>query len=276
MDYSSWTGSWREALIPATQKITMHLPNVLSAAALLLLGWLVARLVRAWTSKLISVGFERIVRTPAGRTTIERTGVRRTVPGVVSTAAFWLVLLLFAAAAVEVLGLPAVTNLVARIAYYLPNVFAAILIVFAGYVAGNLASAFVSATAMSMHLPYAAALGRSAHAAIVMVAVVIGINQLGVDSTFLVILLSTVLATSLGGAAIAFGLGSRTAVSNIIGSHYLRKTCKAGQQVKIEGIEGRILEITPTMVILATYNGRVLIPAKKFSEEISLLGTGEA
>lgn len=276
MDYSSWTASWRDALIPATNKITTHLPNVLSAVALLLVGWLVALLLRSWTSRLISAGLERVVRTPAGRATMDRTGIRRSVPGIISAAAFWLVLLFFAAAAIEVLGLPAVTNLVARIAYYLPNVVAAVLIVFAGYVAGNLASAFVSTTAVSMHLPYAAALGRTAHTTVLMVAVVIGINQLGVDSTFLVIILSTLLATTLGGAALAFGLGSRTAVSNIIGSHYLRKTCKAGQHVRIDGIEGRILEITPTMVILTTHNGRVLIPAKKFSEEISLLGTGEA
>ena len=43
----------------------------------------------------------------------------------------------FVAAALETLGLPVVTVSFSRVAYYLPNVLAALLMVFAGLIAGN-------------------------------------------------------------------------------------------------------------------------------------------
>ena len=46
MDYSRWVAAWNDALSAVVQKVSSHLPNVLSAAALLLAGWLAARLLR--------------------------------------------------------------------------------------------------------------------------------------------------------------------------------------------------------------------------------------
>jgi small-conductance mechanosensitive channel len=275
MDYSSWAAGWNDALSAVTQKISNHLPNVLSAIALLLAGWLVARLLRSWVARLVGVSLERLLRTAAARGTLERSGVRRTVPAVIGAAVFWTVMLFTLAAAVEILGLPAVTNLVARLVYFIPHVLAAILIVFIGYLAGNLAYGAVSTAAASLNVTYANALGRAAQLTIVLVAVVIAIDQVGINSTFLIVTLTIILATTLGGAALAFGLGCGTAVSNIIASYYLSKAYRIGQKVRIAGLEGRIVEIAPTSVVLQTSDGRVFVPAKKFSEETSILLTGE-
>jgi len=276
MDYSRWVEGWNEALSAATQKVSSHLPNILSALALLLIGWLLAELLRRWTVKLVRLSLERLLRTEAARGALERTGVRRTVPAVIGAAVFWTVIVFAVAAAVEILGLPAVTNLLGRLAYYIPQVVAAILIVFVGYLAGNLTYGAVSTAAASLNVAYANALGRAAQFTILLVAIVIAIDQVGIDSTFLIVTLTIVLATTLGGAALAFGLGCGTAVSNIIACYYLTKAYRIGQKVRIGGLEGRIVEIAPTSVVLQTPDGRVFVPAKKFSEETSVLLTGEA
>jgi hypothetical protein len=39
-------------------------------------------------------------------------------------------------------------------------------------------------------------------------------------------------------------------------------------------VRGKILEISPTSVALETAEGRVLVPAKRFTEETSVLLTG--
>jgi small-conductance mechanosensitive channel len=276
MDYAKWVVGWNDALSAAVQKVSSHLPNILSAVALLLAGWLLARLLRLWTARVVGASLERLLRTAAARGTLERTGVHKTVPAVIGAAVFWTVIVFAVAAAVEILGLPAVTNLLGRLAYYIPQVVAAILIVFAGYLAGNLAYGAVSTAAASLHVAYANALGRAAQITILLVAIVIGVDQVGIDSTFLIVTLTIILATTLGGAALAFGLGCGTAVSNIIASYYLTKAYRIGQKVRIAGLEGRIVEIAPTSVVLQTPDGRVFVPAKKFSEETSMLLTGEA
>lgn len=276
MDYSRWVAAWNDAFSAVVQKVSSHLPNVLSAAALLLAGWLAARLLRRWTARLIGASLDGVLRSSAARSTLERTGLRRSVPQVIGAATFWTIIVLTVAAAVEILGLPAVTSLVGRLAYYIPQVVAAVLIVFVGYLVGNLAFGAVSTAAASLHVAYASALGRAAQLAILLVAIVIAIGQVGIDSTFLIVMLTIILATTLGGAALAFGLGCGTAVSNIIAAHYLTKAYRIGQKVRIAGMEGRIVEIAPISVVLQTADGRVFVPAKKFSEETSVLLTGEA
>ena len=108
-----------------------------------------------------------------------------------------------------------------------------------------------------------------------MIAVVTGIDQVGVESRFLIAALTIVIAAVIGGAALAFGLGARTAVSNIIGAHYLRQTYRVGQTVRIGSVEGSIVAMTTTAVILETGGGRVLVPAKEFSEGVSVLVRSE-
>jgi small-conductance mechanosensitive channel len=276
MDYSKWVAGWNDALSTVMQKVGSHLPNILSAVALLLAGWLLARLLRRWTASLAGASLGRLLRPAAAGGALERTGVRKTVPVVIGTAVFWTVIVFAVAAAVEVLGLPAVTNLLGRGAFYIPHVAAAILIVFVGYLAGNLAYGAISTAAASLHVAYANALGRAAQLGILLVSIVIAIDQVGINSTFLIVILTIILATTLGGAALAFGLGCGTAVSNIIACYYLTKAYRIGQKIRIAGLEGRIVDIAPTSVVLQTSDGRVFVPAKKFSEETSILLTGEA
>jgi small-conductance mechanosensitive channel len=276
MDYSSWIAVWNNALSAALQNVSAHLPNILSAVAVLLVGWLLARLFRRWSAHIVRAGLDRLLRTAVARSALERTGVHRGVPVLVGAAVFWCVLVFAVAAVVEILGLPAVTNLLSRLAYYIPQVIAAILIFFAGYLLGNLAYGAVSTAAASLNVAYANALGRAAQMTILLVAVVIAMDQVGIQSTFLIATLTIILATTLGGAALAFGLGGGTAVSNIIACHYLSKAYRIGQRVRIAGLEGRIVEIAPMAVVLQTAEGRVLVPGKKFSEETSVLVTGEA
>jgi hypothetical protein len=72
-------------------------------------------------------------------------------------------------------------------------------------------------------------------------------------------------------------LGARTAISNIIGSHYLRQTFAVGQSVRIGDIEGTITALTSTSVILQVPDGTMIVPAKQFGEMPStLLVKGDA
>jgi len=80
-----------------------------------------------------------------------------------------------------------------------------------------------------------------------------------------------VLGVVLAGFSLAFGLGARQVVANLIASHALQRQFAVGQRARIGGIEGEILEFTPTSVILATGEGRVTVPAGRFDEEPSVM-----
>jgi small-conductance mechanosensitive channel len=73
------------------------------------------------------------------------------------------------------------------------------------------------------------------------------------------------------GAALAFGFGGRDLVANILSAHYVHRIYQVGQVVRIDGIEGRIVRITETSVILECAEGDVSVPARTFADQRSTL-----
>ena len=182
-----------------------------------------------------------------------------------------MVLIFFFAAAIEALGLPTISNVLSLVTAYLPRVLAAVMIVFVGLWAGDFVNSVMQRTAGVKDLGYAPLIGRALQVLIGIVFFIIAVGQLGIDSTVLVITLSIVFASTFGAAALAFGLGARTTVGNIIAARYVRRGYRVGDMVKIADIEGQVAEITETAVILETSDGRAMIPAERFSEDTSVL-----
>jgi small-conductance mechanosensitive channel len=144
-------------------------------------------------------------------------------------------------------------------------------IVLVGLVVASLAGGVAAAGAASAGVRYAGAVGRAVQALFLVVALLLGLEQIGVHGELIAILLAAVVAVALGGAALAFGLGARTAVSNIVASYYVSQMYRVGQTVRVGDIEGRILRSTSTAVILDTKDGQVHVPASVFSEQASIL-----
>jgi hypothetical protein len=246
---------------------------IASAALLLLVGWLLGRLARYLASRGAGALLTRLGARPSLRGAIVSSGVAGHVPAVIGGFVYWLVLLFFVAAALETLGLPVVTGALNRLAYYLPNVLAALVVIFGGVILGGLVRGLIGRTAASAGVDLGTAAGRLAQWTVVLVAVVVALEQVGIEAQVLIVIVGIVLGTTLAGAALAFGLGARTAVSSIIASYYVAQAYRIGQLVRIGSIEGKIVQTTPTAVFLETPQGRVLVPAKQFGEEVSVLVT---
>ncbi len=252
--------------------LSANQPRLVAAAVLLGLGVALAFLGRLLVVRIIAA-IERTVPGRAFVTSFAGIARERRVADIVGGVVFWMVLLFFVATAADALGLPLVTSVVASFSTFVPRVFAAILIFVVGLVIANVVRGAVSAAATSTGSTIGPGLGQLARIAIITSALLIAMGELGVDIALLTAFFSVALAALLGGFALAFGLGARTAISNIIGSHYLRKTFEIGQTVRIGEIEGVIAELSSTAVILQVPEGHVVIPAKQFGEMPALLRT---
>lgn len=270
MSSNEWSEFLSQAANDLGRQALEYLPNVLGAALLLGIGWLVARLVRALTTRSLA----RLNRLLAGRTIgqeLKTSGADRLASEAASLIVFWIVFLVFLAAAGEVLGLAVVTTGLSRLAQYLPDIFGAVLVILAGLVLANVARGVVGRAAASAGLGHGPVLGQSAHVIILLVAGVIALDQLGVDSQLLTVSTNILIASVIGGTALAFALGSRTAVSNILALHYLTETYRSGQRIRLGDLEGEIVEFKKNGVVLACSDGLVLVPAQEFSEQRSTL-----
>lgn len=240
----------------------------LQAVALVALGLVGGLLVRTATSRLLRAWGRRFSGTMGALFGTRAVEGPATV--VLSSLLFWVIFVFALAAATERVGVQVIGPALAAVAGYLPRVVATVLIVMLGLLIADLARTTITGAAVSARMSGAGTLGRMAQLAILLATTVVAFEQLGIETTFIVVIVAIGLAALLGGAAVAFGLGARTTVANIIASYYVMKTYRVGQSVRIGDVEGRILEITSTAVLIGTRGGQVLVPAKEFSERSSV------
>jgi small-conductance mechanosensitive channel len=109
--------------------------------------------------------------------------------------------------------------------------------------------------------------------AILLTAGIIAIEQIGIDVTFLIVIIAIFVAAVMGGIALAFGLGARPLAANLIGTRYLQQQYSTGQTLVIGEDEGEVLEFTATGIVLETSEGRSTVPGEVyFHKKITLRG----
>ena len=262
----SWLDQISATINETLNAAAAYLPSFAAAIAILLIGWILARLVRGalrhvsnWTNRAL----DRVFR--HGALASARVSARANT--VVGEFAFWTVLFMAATIAANVAGLTVLSDWLGAVVAHLPNVAAGLVIIVVGYFLSVLGGEEVAAAARSAKAAHSALVGRLAQGAIFIAALIVGLDQIGIDVTFLVALFGITLGAALFGLSLAFGLGARDFVSNVIGARNARAELERGLTVRIGDIEGEVLEVTATQIAVDTPEGRRLVPARQFDRE---------
>ena len=271
-----WYTPWIEVIRSSLAGAVAHLPTVAGALLLILVGWVAARLGRRWASAATSRLLKRIESTAAIRSAIAASGAVTLAPVLVGMLVFWVIFLGFAAAAVEMAGLPVVTELIGRLAAYVPSLIAAAALLLVGIVIARSAKTAVTRAARNARITQSSALGSVVYGLIVVIAIVVALEQLGVNGRVLELTIAVTVGSALAAVALAFGFGAQGSVANLIAARYAAKLCRVGQSIRIDGVEGIVVEIVPTAVILETMDGTVAVPAVKFQESTVVLPARKA
>ena len=264
---SSWQASIVDSYDTFVTQIIAAAPQLLGAVAVLLLGWFVAQLLRMATRRLVR-GLDSLWSTGDVDSAAELRS-KRTHAIIAGNLVFWITLIFFVATAVNMAGWEMLSDWMNTIVLYLPNLVSGLLIILGGFLFSNMVRKGVIRTADSAGMSQGNVLARIAQTVVVFTTLLIGIEQIGINVDFLTNVLIVIVGVLLAGAALAFGLGARNLIANLIGAQYLRKHCRIGEQMQLGDIEGSIVEVTQTCVVLDTDYGRAVIPAKMFQEQVS-------
>ncbi len=264
----------QEAVGNAIAAAAAYAPSLIAAILVLLAGWFVARFARVITHRVLS-GANRLLDRLLQRGTLSGIRMTPTATAVSGEVSFWVIIFLSITIAARIAKLPALSGWLNQIAGHLPNLLVGAAIIVAGYFVSVIAGEQVTATARAAKAGQSALMGRFAQGAIFVTALIIGLDQVGVDVTFLVALFAVAVGAIFIGFSIAFGLGARDFVSNLIGARTAHQKLRPGVMVRIGGIEGEILEITPTQIALDTSDGRTLVPARLTEESGLVILTSE-
>lgn len=257
---------WKTALSTSYEQLNntlvLHVPQLIGALFLILLGWVIAWLcskLTLTTVKFISRMWQKVAREVAVTGVAE---IKSSHAAVISKTVFWVVMLFFIAAATSSMGLDFFSSWLNNLLSYVPQLLATVFIVMVGYLLGNIVGVMTESAADASSISQATFLGSIAKFSIFFVAIVVGIEQLGINIQFITTFIIVVVGVLLFGFALAFGVGSNAFVANSIAARQAKRHFRLNEYLKIGSVEGTLIDITSTMLLIETEEGRVLIPAR--------------
>ena len=244
------------------------LPRIVNAAILLIVGYFIARLVRGLLTKGLRAAHFDNVADRAGITRFLRmAGTQLDAARVLAVVVFWWIFLFFIEMAFNALELTQITNYINAILGYLPNVFAAILIVVIGALIANLVADIVRGAAGEAGLTMAPVLASLARWAILIFAVLAALTQLNVAQNMIFILFAAAVGMLALAGGLAFGLGGVDAARGLISGYTSGNMLQPGQRVQIGQFTGTVVRHDLNTTIVDTDAGQIAIPNAELAHE---------
>ncbi|OOE11626.1 transporter [Stutzerimonas degradans] len=264
MEFDPWTQSLLSAMSSLWASVAAFIPRLFGALVVVLLGFVVAKLLDTLLSKVLAkLGLDRLMAGTGLTKLLGRAGIRVPVSVLIGKVVYWFVLLIFLVSAAESLGLERVSATLDVLALYVPKAFGAALILIAGVLLAQLFSGVVRGAAESVGIDYANGLARIAQGLVIIIAISVSIGQLEIKTELLNYVIAIVLISVGLAVALAFGLGSRELVSQILAGIYVRELYEVGQHVSLEDIEGQIEEIGTVKTLLLCSDGELVSVANR-------------
>lgn len=248
------------------QELIAYLPLILSAVALIALGWLLARYLRGLTFRLIK-RVDWLFGSGGDAADASAAHIQHAAARAFSTLIFWAVMLTFTAVAIQTVGSPLVDEKTDNLLAYLPQLIGGAAIVVLGFVAGSLLRNILDSKTASVGIAHGSIIGRLSQATVVIAGILIGTSHIGIDVSFLVGLISVLVGTTTAGIALALVLGTRGHFANLVGMRYVQKHYSVGDWIRIGDYHGQVTDLSDGYLFLETDAGDVAIPGKLFTNE---------
>ncbi len=256
---------WNQVIVPALQKVFQDvlsiLPKILAATIILLIGWLVAKLLDNLVRRILKrIGFNRLADRTGITGFLKNAGLKEDLSWVVGKIIFWTLMLIFLLSAAETLELTALALSLEKLVGFMPNLIVVIFVLVFGAMLARLAGRLVRGSALEAGIEFADFLGKAVSNFILIAVVVIAITQLNIQSSVLDIAFAALLGAFALAIALTIGMGTRNISYNIICGMYARKTFRVGQIIRVNGVEGELLQIGTANAMIRTKEGLVSLP----------------
>jgi Mechanosensitive ion channel, conserved TM helix len=195
------------------------IPNLIGFLVILLVGYLIARVVKAIAAKgLEKLGLDRTLHQSQAGQYVERVSPDARPSRLIAAVAFWFIFIYAIAAAVGALKIPALTNFMANVQNYLPNVIAAVLIFVVGAALAGAAGGF--AHRLMGDTPTGRVVRAVGPGLILAIVVFMVLTQLRIAPTIVEATYVALIGMLALAGALAFGLGGRDVAADMLQSAY--------------------------------------------------------
>lgn len=216
---------WQSALLNSWFQVVnstlLVLPTIFGAIIVFAVGLVLAY----WVKKLAIDGLKLLkiqdfLKKSGVDAYLAKADIKLTLIEVIGAFLQWIIVLVFFLAAVDILGLNVVSEVLARVLSYIPNVLAAALIFAAGYMVAGLAETLVRGALASVDHEISKPIGKLARYVIILVALFAAIDQLQIAQGLIVTFFQGLTYTIVLVVGLSVGLGAKDLVSKVLNDWY--------------------------------------------------------
>ncbi len=190
-------------------RVGQALPRLGIAVLVFVAGWLIARAVKwAVVKGLKTIQFDALADKAKVTDFLHRGEVRVQLSELVGITLYWLILLAFLLAVLDLMGMTVAAELLERVLAYVPQVIAGVLVLFLGLFFATVVSGVVQTAAANAGVSQARAMGQIARVVVILFASAVALEKF-LSSTIIQTTFNTVVMAFSFGAALAFGLGCK-------------------------------------------------------------------
>ncbi len=215
-----------ESFNSAMGTLVESIPTLIGAIVILVVGWVIGRFVGGVVTTLLSrANADQWFSKYAGDVYGPNTGAMAPTR-LLGGLARWFIYLVFFIAAANFLNWPQVSSLLNDFIAWLPNLVAAVVIVIAAPVIGQVLRVTIQTSSESLGAGNAAFLGRLVQFGVIVFAVLAALAQVGIAPGLITTLFQGVVLAIAVAIGLAFGLGGRDVAGEIARTAY--DTARAG------------------------------------------------
>jgi hypothetical protein len=217
----SFTETLMASFRDAFSMILGAIPRILGFIIVVAIGWFVSTiLARAVTGLLRAIRFDELARKSGLADFLAKMGTGTDSAGVVAGLVKWLVRIVVLLVAFDVLGLPAVSDVMRQLLLWLPNLVVAIFVLFIGGIAARALGNIVRGATAESGFSNPETLANVVRTAVWAFAIVVAINQLGIATNLINTLFTGFVGALAVALGLAFGLGGRDLASRTLENWY--------------------------------------------------------
>jgi len=254
------------------------IPKVLGVIFLLIAGWLIAKLLRSITKKLLStIKIDELSEKVGLYKIFNEINLRVVISKLISQFIYWIVFLMFVISAFETMGMTIISNEITKLIGYLPQFVSALFMFVGGILLANFVKKNVINATNSIGLSSSKVIGNIVFYVIAIFVTITALNQAGVDTSLITSNIVIIMGAILLAFGISYGFASRDILTNILSSFYSKERYTEGMVIKINDIQGTVLKVDSIAITIETTDNKIIvIPAKKLiSETVEIIKTEE-
>jgi hypothetical protein len=205
-------------------KVLTFLPNLLAMITILIIGFLIAWIVKILLLRFLkAIQFDRVSERWGFTHLLSKAGMAYSPASLLSRFFYWVIVLITLILGINALEVAAIQNFITQFFNYLPHLFAAILIFIIGYLIAIFMSQATLIAAVNAQMDSAKLLARAVRWFILILSLTMALYQLGVAEKVIIAAFTITLGAIALALAISFGWGGRDLAKDFLEKIYKKK-----------------------------------------------------